>query len=79
MLVIDEVHNILAGSYREQRPVEAPHLEQKRLRTSQPLQPLEIVQVDHTRADIIVVDEETREPSAGSAPRFVRRFQAALS
>jgi len=25
-------------------------------------QPLELVQVDHTRADIIVVDEETREP-----------------
>ena len=25
-------------------------------------QPLEIVQVDHTRAGIIVVDEETREP-----------------
>jgi len=25
-------------------------------------QPLEIVQVDHTRTDIIVVDEETREP-----------------
>jgi len=25
-------------------------------------QPLEIVQVDHTRADIVVVDEETREP-----------------
>jgi len=25
-------------------------------------QPLEIVQIDHTKADIFVVDEETREP-----------------
>ncbi|MFG5380602.1 helix-turn-helix domain-containing protein, partial [Yoonia sp. R2-816] len=30
--------------------------------TFSPARPLEVVQIDHTRADVFVVDEETREP-----------------
>lgn len=30
--------------------------------TFRPARPLEVVQIDHTRADVFVVDEETREP-----------------